>query len=95
MSSHGSRKKTVFLHQMGVQDVEMGEHTIVTHQEGVPVAMDATVYDSNTLLLNASEDGCTEIVDFLLQSSVDVNYSDQEGWSALLVASKCKAIGHG
>ena len=87
-----AKEKTVFLHQMGVQKVEVGEHTIFTYQDGVSVQMDSTVFNFPSLLLNATEDGCTEILDFLLHSSVDVNYSDHEGWSALLVASKCKKL---
>ena len=43
---------------------------------------------NNCLLLEASFDGNVEVIKELLEKSVDINYRDEDGWTALALSCK-------
>ena len=76
-----SRQKLQFMHLMGIFMLQIGDTIVLQESENKHFTFDSA-------LLESSQSGNNEAVQFLLDLGVNINYSNSEGKTALMLASE-------
>ena len=76
-----SRQKLQFMRLMGIFMLQIGDITVLQESENKKFTLDSA-------LLESSQSGNNEAVQFLLDLGVNINYSNSEGKTALMLASE-------